>query len=773
MAKKIDAHSKETAKKITGNFYKEIREKAGIKTASATDALATEKGYPAEPALLQDWDRFSGEEYKEPERGPEKDFHSVYEQVRKAFETVTALDGYAGDAKGTFCVKCAKTYQRAMTSKVEEKLIGYVCMSLAYAIYVHDYKGKAGHVRSLVELCADKVGLQLKPRDTRFEFDGTAERLERITALLIAATLRVVFSAQRVLGETAPSSDNDDDIAWFLNYVGMGQLTLDKGIEKAVLDYVWQPSIRKTTFDLRNPLPFRGDITLSDYYVVPKLSCEDAGFVLDKLEGAPVRSALCSPSGFGKSTLFHALLLCSTLQRAIDLKVDVVDDDRVKEAYQKLQIELMQGTPGVFPQLFPVIVTGQDFSETECNDFIEIFAKKVFPRESDVASREALCHFVRTRESETMLFLDAFDEVKTERRTEYVKEFKRVSQSTKFNILLSYRPFLDEGLLYQTMNGGNFKKWRIEPLRTWGEDTATGKDKLWLLVRKTTDSLSFNFRADESDQYADRICERICKEPLLQSFCNSPFLMTICVFNCFASKNSTWAYSEEKTTYELLYHMVKKLFERFNYGSNQKPKLTGVRFRDICVRLSLPLISRESTIIPRAEFLNFFEENIDFLKFTDENYSEHFKTQVQLEEINTNSGVLILDHDRGGFVFQGHNATLPFLAAQAIAGKIYNVVFKHRNDADDAIILAISSEIDEVIAKINDEHAGNVVMLLADLLYAGDNKFFEGRIKDGLRPLICEKLIQMLSELGVSEEQKAEVSRKIGSKLFAVNALQE
>ena len=669
-------------------------------------------------------------------------------------------------------------------ARFELRYIACVGMWLAYAMVSSDF-GKASYISDVVRDCMDKLGISsVWMKKFRYEKENE-ESIENIFLLTLATALRVLFEAQREENMDVPSSKNNEDILWLLEVLGMIEdcsaipdrqenECVDEDyqiIEEKIIRYVWDRSVQKTNiFDRHSSLSVHGreDFSLSDYYCVPSLKCnKQDGFILEQSE-APIRSILCSPSGYGKSTLYDILLHLCTLELA---KKHSLVSEKEERAYRKIQKELLNGRQMDFPQFLPVVITARLYGHGRVKgvDFIDIFAQELFPiddltPESEVKEKEkyrnAFRQMLSERTQRVIFFVDAYDEIRVDHRPRFVDMLAEISdRKNSWNILLSYRPFIDENHLTAISDWNDYTKWQIEDLNHWGIHSESGKSGLWLMIRKYTEYLSVE-GGEEADRYADRLYERMLSSPMLKAFSCSPYLTAVYTDACF--ENREYRY---RTTYEIVRDVVTALIGRFNYDNNViLPRLTKEDFRIICTRVALNLLRNEKNGIPASKLSSVFSEVNLHVK--DKDLDKHFSDMILCEEINVKTGILV-NSDKFHYEFQGNDATLVFLAAHGMCAEIYNIKKKFG-------IEAVREEIEEIftdLSELNPNHYMFIPMLVAAVCDRSKT-YQENNIRSTDRSTVCQIVQEEARTCGLNKDTKELVQRVIMDESFAKNVLQ-
>ena len=696
-----------------------------------------------------------------------------------AFSSVYIKENYTGVYKQDIKTYDSKAYNAqdrkfAIYQKdFEKRYIARASMWLAYAMTLADLdKRKTCYVSDLVRKCLDTLHIPLCVSDKFLYKPNDDESASNIFLLVLAAALRVLFDAKRENGIEAPSSDNNEDILWFLEKYNISpenqpsvvtNLTSytpeEYGfVEEKIIRHIW--TTNRLIFDNHSKIARREGIILSDYYVVPALSClndKACEFILDRTEGMPIRARLCAPSGFGKSTLFLAILYCSTLDKAVEYGIVSPEEER---SYRILQKELI-GENKNFPQFLPVVITGSEFSGKKSNDFVDLFAQIIFPidditPENEIENKKkwqnTLKEMLESRADQVLFFCDAFDECDSEHRARYGEKFRKISENPKgYNILLSYRPFCDE----DQIKWKECKQWTILPLTSWGIDKETNRDKTWLMIRKTTDSIHY-FDKDESERCTNLIYDQMNTSPFLKEFSASPYLMSEYVSLRLSSKGEYL----EKTVYEMVRDMVSRIFERYNPDNDCK--LTREEFKEVCGGIALNQIQKDPYSIMLANISDVFC-NVVNKKYP--SILKYFSTMIACEDINSKSGVLILNDDNSGYIFQANAITMPYLASL----EFFSIIYKILQDAiassedEDYVEREILYKLRQVLEWIHDDHYIFVPLLIARICDRnGGSVIFRSQ-----QNRICQLILDCAKSLDIPDMMNTLRDRSFAKTVFS------
>lgn len=711
-----------------------------------------------------------------------KDLHS---RLNKAFFKVISFEGYSGSYREPIKSKSYKSVEEERLQGYvekeqwkknmdtwEEKILSFVFMFLAYTILVTE-ENLSVYMPELVKVMISELGDPISADDPCFIYkSGDNKSLTNIVALICAASLRVVNTAKRENGFDAPSSENNEDIAWFFNFIdadrhkkgnenGKEELSVTDDyafVEEQIIRHIW--TTNRLIFDNHSLVARRGGIILSDYYVVPALSClnnKSCEFILDRTDGLPIRARLCAPSGFGKSTLFLAILYCATLDKAVEYGIISSEEER---NYRALQKELIGGDKS-FPQFLPVVITGSEFSKRKSGDFIDLFAQMIFPTDDHTPEHEIedkkkwqniLREMIESHADQVLFFCDAFDECDSKYRARYGEKFRMISEHPNgYNILLSYRPLCDEGLIQWK----ECTQWTILPLSSWGIDKGTNKDKTWLMIRKTTDSICI-FDKDESEHYTNLIYDRMNTFPALKEFSVSPYLMSEYVSLCVTSKGEYL----EKTVYEMIRDMVSRIFARFNFNDRE---LNGEKFKEICGGIALNQIQKDPyTMNNLADIFC----NVVNKKYPDEDILKYFSTMIACEEINSKSGVLILNNDHSGYVFQANAITMPYLASLEMFSIIYKIVqdAKDFSESNEDTERKIMYELREVLEWIHEDHYIFIPLLIARICDRSSGPNISPRHNQQKK--ICQLILDCAKSLDIPDKMDTLRDRSFAKTVF-------
>lgn len=173
---------------------------------------------------------------------------------------------------------------------------------------------------------------------------------------------------------------------------------------------------------------------LIDYYVVPPIAesdDEDAPNLYSPFSGTDIKKFVYASSGFGKTSLFDVLILCSTINELISSDSSVLSENSKNKKNDYCEIKkLLLGN--IQNDFFPVYFHS-DRANKEYGDVLEL------AEASEVESFKEMLE--EAYKSDSLLFLiDSVDEVEQDKLNDYLDSIKTMlSDYPKANVIIASR----------------------------------------------------------------------------------------------------------------------------------------------------------------------------------------------------------------------------------------------------------------------------------------------------------------------------------------------